>query len=282
MKNKKGFTLIELLAVIVVLAIIALIATPIVMNTIKNAKKGAAERSADNYVKAVEQKVAESRIDGTKIANGTYNIQPDGNLCPASGCGENDKDKITIDMNGTKPSSGTVTISNGGVSQSETTMNVDGYDIIYTDNKYTVVTIVYRRSTELINGNIIDPSDTSKFTKDASTLGKSYYLKHVLNKDNQVIESYACAILKSKEYCLTYGVYGYAANEADYTGNTLLLKQIRDAKIEGISCILNAYTSYCRDGSIELYANLYGYVKANDGVGYCHVEYGGNSRCFSS
>ncbi len=51
MKNKKGFTLIELLGVIVVLAIIALIATPIVMNTIKNAKKGSAERTADNYIK---------------------------------------------------------------------------------------------------------------------------------------------------------------------------------------------------------------------------------------
>ena len=37
--KKKGFTLIELLAVIVVLAIIALIATPIVMNIIKSAKK---------------------------------------------------------------------------------------------------------------------------------------------------------------------------------------------------------------------------------------------------
>jgi type IV pilus assembly protein PilA len=135
LKNKKGFTLIELLAVIVVLAIIALIATPIVMNTIKNAKKGAAERSADNYVKAVEQKVAESRIDGTKIANRTYNIQPDGNLCPASGCGENDKDKITIDMSGTKPTSGTVTISNGGVSQNETTMTVGDYNVKYNQEK---------------------------------------------------------------------------------------------------------------------------------------------------
>ena len=39
MKNKKiGFTLIELLAVIIVLAIIALIATPIIFNVIENAK----------------------------------------------------------------------------------------------------------------------------------------------------------------------------------------------------------------------------------------------------
>ena len=138
MKNKKGFTLIELLAVIVVLAIIALIATPIVMNTIKNAKKGAAARSADNYIKQVETAVAESRIDGTKIANGTYNIQPDGNLCPASGCGENDKNKITIDMSGTKPTSGTVTISNGEVSQNETKLVVGDYNVKYNqeNNKY--------------------------------------------------------------------------------------------------------------------------------------------------
>ena len=38
MKNTKGFTLIELLAVIIVLAIIALIATPIIFNVIENAK----------------------------------------------------------------------------------------------------------------------------------------------------------------------------------------------------------------------------------------------------
>ena len=37
--NKKGFTLIELLAVIVILAIIALIATPIILGVIDNARK---------------------------------------------------------------------------------------------------------------------------------------------------------------------------------------------------------------------------------------------------
>ena len=136
--KRKGFTLIELLAVIVVLAIIALIATPIVMNTIKNAKKGAAERSADSYIKQVETAVAESRIDGTKVANGTYNIQPDGNLCPTSGCGENDKDKITIDMSGNKPTSGKIKITNGSVDQSSSSMTVGSYEVAYnpTTKKY--------------------------------------------------------------------------------------------------------------------------------------------------
>ncbi len=57
--KQKGFTLIELLAVIVVLAVIALIATPLVMNAIEDARKGALERSYDyiedsasNYVYA--------------------------------------------------------------------------------------------------------------------------------------------------------------------------------------------------------------------------------------
>ena len=39
MKNKQGFTLIELLAVIVILAIIALIATPIILGVITKGEK---------------------------------------------------------------------------------------------------------------------------------------------------------------------------------------------------------------------------------------------------
>ena len=52
--KRQGFTLIELLAVIVVLAIIALIATPIVMNTIESSKKGATMESVRNMVHAAE------------------------------------------------------------------------------------------------------------------------------------------------------------------------------------------------------------------------------------
>lgn len=53
MKNK-GFTLIELLAVIVILAIIALIATPIILGIINDARKGSAEESAKLIIGNVE------------------------------------------------------------------------------------------------------------------------------------------------------------------------------------------------------------------------------------
>ncbi len=129
--KRKGFTLIELLAVIVVLAIIALIATPIVMNTIKNAKKGAAERTADNYIKQVETAVAEAKLENKSVPNGTYNIDGNGNL---TGAGLPDG-KLEINMSGNKPTSGTVTIKNGGVSQNETTMVVGDYDVKYNQEK---------------------------------------------------------------------------------------------------------------------------------------------------
>ena len=52
--KRKGFTLIELLAVIVILAVIALIATPIILNMINSARKSSAVDSAYGYIKAVE------------------------------------------------------------------------------------------------------------------------------------------------------------------------------------------------------------------------------------
>ena len=136
MKKKNAFTLIELLAVIVVLAIIALIATPIVMNTIKKSQKGAAERSADNYIDAVETTVATKRLDNV-ILEGEYTIQTDGNLCPTSGCGENDKDKVIVEMSGNKPSIGTITIKGGNVSKSGTRLVVGNYNVKYKGDKLT-------------------------------------------------------------------------------------------------------------------------------------------------
>ena len=70
--KKKGFTLIELLAVIVVLAVIALIATPIVLNLVKTAKIGAAEQSVTGYVKAVENTIIKDMINNKEVSDGNY------------------------------------------------------------------------------------------------------------------------------------------------------------------------------------------------------------------
>ena len=130
--KKKGFTLIELLAVIVVLAIIALIATPIVMNTIKKSQKGAAERSADNYIEAVETAVATSRLDSDGVSDGTYTINDEGNLE-----GNGLKKPLTIEMSGNKPSSGTITIKDGNVSKLGTKLVVGNYNVKYKGDKLT-------------------------------------------------------------------------------------------------------------------------------------------------
>ena len=72
-KKKKGFTLIELLAVIIVLAIIALIATPIIFNVIENAKIKSLENSCYGVIDAIRTKYAEGLLNLNKITNGNVN-----------------------------------------------------------------------------------------------------------------------------------------------------------------------------------------------------------------
>ena len=67
--KKNAFTLIELLAVIVILAIIALIATPIILGIINDAKKGSRERSIDNIIHAAEIYYAKEYIKDPKVSN---------------------------------------------------------------------------------------------------------------------------------------------------------------------------------------------------------------------
>ena len=291
--KRKGFTLIELLAVIVVLAIIALIATPIVMNTIKKSKKGAAERSADSFVKQVETTVATERLSGNIIEDGEYEITSDGNLCKDKSASCSDDQKIKIEMNGTKPKSGKVKITNGNAEIS-TKLTVGDYNVKYnpeskkyeaTEKDSTSSTVVYRNSTDTINiGDTIDPSDTAKYATDPSTLRKNNYFKHVLNEDNKVTKSYTCAIVNSKEYCLRGGdssFYGWAEDEADYTGNALILKNLRDENIEGISCSFYADYFDCTYGSVSWYAHNSGSANVGDDGFECTVNEDGSAACWS-
>ena len=72
--RKNGFTLIELLAVIVILAIIALIATPIILGIINDAREESNERSIELYASAVRNGIAAYQLrTWNEVLPGTYN-----------------------------------------------------------------------------------------------------------------------------------------------------------------------------------------------------------------
>ena len=118
--RKNGFTLIELLAVIVILAIIALIATPIVLSIIDNTKQSSMLRSAEMYLKGVETSVATAIIHEKNVTDGEHPITPTGDVCLGTlqGTGKTatcNGETIEVQMNGEKPTSGTVKIASGKI-----------------------------------------------------------------------------------------------------------------------------------------------------------------------
>ena len=106
--KEKGFTLIELLAVIVILAIIALIATPVILNIISDAREESTERSAELYMSAVELAVAKENMYG-RFNPSICTVKEDGNLL----CGSK---TLNIEVNGDAPTSGTIIFETGKVS----------------------------------------------------------------------------------------------------------------------------------------------------------------------
>ena len=114
MKEKnKGFTLVELLAVIVILALIALIATPIILNVINDAKKQAAKDSAYGYMDAVEKYIVSSELEDKSIKDGTYTVE--------------DLNSMGVSVKGSIPDNGTIKIESGSVKSYD--IGIDGYAV---------------------------------------------------------------------------------------------------------------------------------------------------------
>ena len=124
--NNKGFTLIELLAVIVILAIIALIATPIILGIISDSRKSAIDRTAEligseaqlafnSYMMANNGDAdADSYCD---YMTTTY-FKMDGATLVTTGCDNATKTEVKVQVNGrdytATYASGTITIAYSG------------------------------------------------------------------------------------------------------------------------------------------------------------------------
>ena len=66
MKKRNAFTLVELVAVLVIMAVIAVIVTPLILSLVNKAKLSANKKSIDAYGKAVELSVLSYLMDSGK------------------------------------------------------------------------------------------------------------------------------------------------------------------------------------------------------------------------
>ena len=168
MKEKnKGFTLVELLAVIVILALIALIATPIILNVINDAKKQAAKDSAYGYMDAVEKYIVSSELEDESIQDGRYSVE------------ELNK---KISVKGSTPDNGNIEIKNSSVKSYD--IGIDGYVVNNGEVKKVSTTKSFKNGTAVY----YNPETGNKCSKEAakSTTGtKSGCMKWYVFNDKE-------------------------------------------------------------------------------------------------
>ena len=283
---KKGFTLVELLAVIVILAIIALIATPIVLSIIDDAKKSATLRSAEYYLNGVETSVSTAVLKNRVIKDGTYYILENGNICledydaDTKTCKDNDtkidNNELKVEVKGEKPSSGIITIINGQIG--DISLNLSNKEVVKNEKDELVY---YVSPCTLISGepNIIGSKYQCKVKDDMEEGFEDGYYFFVLSQEsdgttNLIMERNICddgTVATSDKKCLVawiskkdynddtnYGSNGNN-NKGPVTAMNYLYKATKDW-----GNVPNIVINYTDEGSIGNYG--YGTITTTDNL----------------
>ena len=303
--HKKGFTLIELLAVIVILAIIALIATPIITGIVANVKKGGAESSALGWIDAVEKQSMVNMLDDNSntLTDGTYNVSD-----------------LDIKVKGEKPKSGWVKIEQGQVK--DYSLVIGEYTVTPKDNnpskavavkgsskypsfvysnaagathigypidanqdmgsKYvwtkSGVSLPFNSLRECNTADVFDGKQcvAANFTtpnldyKEKPDVSWNFYLKHTLNSNGIIEEIDVCGKHNGQEFCL-----GRSADGSKFEQNkTLLLNTFGND-----NCDVSSFDVGCFDDFVEAYAYSNGEVYVGDGETGCDVLGSGAAGC---
>lgn len=227
-KNKKyGFTLIELLAVIVILSVIALITTPLILNVINDAKKSAAVDSAYEYLKAVEYSGSISEITSNSgLSDGIYKVS---DLA----------DKVNV--KGTKPTYGTITIEKGVAVKANLCIN--GYIVSYDGNKAESIS------------NCTETEDT---TGPDIIIGKikgttsSLTINFIANDNETGIKSTKCFYSTDESYNLEGKIEDNACKLTNLNDNTLYNYKIEAINNGGIKSEVTGSATTGNFESIEI------------------------------
>ena len=223
--NKKGFTLIELLAVIVILAVIALIATPVIMNAISNAKQGAWKDAAYGIIKATENAFAKGFSETTDqvdtfflYENGVMTSYPSGK---------------TIDYKGSVPqdggivlhSDGSVTLAIHDGSNCAVKAKSAGTVTVTTTDKATCISNIYYKQTTAPFNTLLTNGDFSNGTTGWSAFNGT------INNSNGTLVSKAS---------LLYGGSGqFIANYTNYKLHKLYFSALVKSDTTSFFALLN-------------------------------------------
>ena len=242
---KKGFTLIELLAVIVILAIIALIATPIILGIINDARKESNERSVELYASAVRNGIAAYQLrEGKEVEAKTYKSS-ELDFVEYDGTVECD----TIDI-----------YEDGNVYVTDCKVNGVSVDYEYgtkqTTQVYKPQYYYYGFDWFGTVGTTTAPIESERLT--VPPTGKNNYLGYDVT-DGKVSAAYACFTRNDVEYCL---------KPNDFATSTEIIKDAYADVVDTDACSFDDVRSGCYADGLSAHADSYGYVYAHvDGAG---------------
>lgn len=242
--TKKGFSLIELLAVIIIIAIISLIAAPVVLHIIDNSKKEAAKRSIEGVISSAKNFCALKIIENESInSNVEVNCINDRNLCIVSHFNE----ELKID--GEIPDGYFILSKLCNINpDKETALTTKGYSVSIAKNKITSI----KKTTEVsaityCNNNICEVDSIIQGIANLELPNGNYTLK-VGDK------LYPIEFIRYKNDTVINENTAFGDDSAEY--KTLIVKFDNDLTINsGVNITANTNDGYTYKKGMYIYAN---------------------------